>query len=131
DVLVVLGALQRDVRADNRGRLGDVEPLALRQALDDVEQDHVAEFLAGADVGQRAPDHARSDEGDLRTRHPQFSVRGESVFGGSVWKTARSRPAARRLQGCGMFELDPAFLATSAALPALALCEVRLQLDAR
>ncbi len=30
-----------------------------------------------------------------------------------------------------MFELDPAFLATSAALPALALCEVRLQLDAR
>jgi diadenosine tetraphosphate (Ap4A) HIT family hydrolase len=30
-----------------------------------------------------------------------------------------------------MFELDPAFEATSAALPGLALCEVRLQLDAR
>lgn len=30
-----------------------------------------------------------------------------------------------------MFELDPAFLATSAALPELALCEARLQLDAR
>ena len=30
-----------------------------------------------------------------------------------------------------MFELDPTFLATSMALPALALCEVRLQLDAR
>ncbi|HLY78935.1 MAG TPA: HIT domain-containing protein [Caulobacteraceae bacterium] len=30
-----------------------------------------------------------------------------------------------------MFELDPAFLPTSAALPGLALCEARLQLDAR
>ena len=30
-----------------------------------------------------------------------------------------------------MFELDPAFLATSEALPGLALCEARLQLDAR
>ena len=30
-----------------------------------------------------------------------------------------------------MFELDPAFLATSRALPGLALCEARLQLDAR
>jgi diadenosine tetraphosphate (Ap4A) HIT family hydrolase len=30
-----------------------------------------------------------------------------------------------------MFELDPAFLATSAPLASLALCEARLQLDAR
>ena len=30
-----------------------------------------------------------------------------------------------------MFELDPAFLATSAPLTGLALCEARLQLDAR
>ena len=30
-----------------------------------------------------------------------------------------------------MFELDPAFLATSEALPGLARCEARLQLDAR
>jgi len=30
-----------------------------------------------------------------------------------------------------MFALDPAFLPTSAVLPGLALCEVRLQLDAR
>ena len=30
-----------------------------------------------------------------------------------------------------MFELDPAFALTSKALPALALCEARLQLDAR
>jgi diadenosine tetraphosphate (Ap4A) HIT family hydrolase len=30
-----------------------------------------------------------------------------------------------------MFELDRAFLATSTALPGLALCEARLQLDAR
>ena len=30
-----------------------------------------------------------------------------------------------------MFSLDPAFLATSDALASLALCEARLQLDAR
>ena len=30
-----------------------------------------------------------------------------------------------------MFELDPAFLLTSMGLPGLALCEARLQLDAR
>jgi diadenosine tetraphosphate (Ap4A) HIT family hydrolase len=42
-----------------------------------------------------------------------------------------SRPPARRLQGSAMFALDPAFAATSRPLPGLALCEARLQLDAR
>jgi diadenosine tetraphosphate (Ap4A) HIT family hydrolase len=48
---------------------------------------------------------------------------------------ARSRPARRALQGWGVTEpdyaLDPAFAAGSTALARLALCDVRLQRDAR
>ncbi len=69
DVGVVVGALQRDVRAEHRGGLGEVQRLALRHALGDVEQDHVAQLLARGDVGQGAADHAGADEGDLRASH--------------------------------------------------------------
>ena len=66
---VVVGALRRDVLAEHRGGLGQVERLALRHAVGDVEQDDVAQPLAGGDVGQRAADHSGPDQGDLGARH--------------------------------------------------------------
>ena len=45
--------------------LGDVERLALRHALGDVEEDDVAEFLQADEMGERAADLAGADERDL------------------------------------------------------------------
>ena len=45
DVGVVAGARQLGVEALDRGGFGEIERLALRHAVDDVEQDDVAEFL--------------------------------------------------------------------------------------
>ena len=48
---------------------------------------------------------------------------------GVCLKRRGSRPLPPHLQGSAMFELDPAFHATSEALPSLPLCAARLQLD--
>ena len=96
DVLVVLRAFQAHVATDHRGRLGDVERLALGQAFDDVEQDDVAQLLPGADVGQRAPDHARSDEGDLRARHSSNSSRKPGGEKAARGLDRRRRPCKAR-----------------------------------
>ena len=69
DVGVVAGALQGDVGPEHRRRFGQVERLALGHAVDDVEQDHVAQGLAGGDVGQGAADHSGPDQGDLCASH--------------------------------------------------------------
>ena len=43
--------------------------LALRNAFGDVEHDDVAEFLQADQMGERAADHAGTDEGDLVACH--------------------------------------------------------------
>ena len=49
--------------------LGDVERLALRDALHDVEQDDVAELLQPDQVGERAADLSGADQRDLVASH--------------------------------------------------------------
>ena len=61
--------LRFDVEALDGAGLADVEPLAARHALDDVEQDDVAQLLEADEVGERAADHARADQRDLGARH--------------------------------------------------------------
>ncbi len=51
--------------------LGDVEPLALRDAFRDVEEDDVAEFLQADEVGERAADLSGADERDLLAGHEE------------------------------------------------------------
>ena len=53
---------------DRRG-LGDVERLALRNALHDVEHHDVTELFEADEVGQRAADLAGADQRNLVTRH--------------------------------------------------------------
>ena len=48
---------------------GDVERLALRNALRDVEQHDVAEFLEAGEMGERAADLAGADQRDFLARH--------------------------------------------------------------
>ena len=55
----------RGVEALDRPRLEQVERLALRHALDDVEEHDVAEALEQRQVRQRAADHAGTDHRDL------------------------------------------------------------------
>ena len=52
-------------------------------------------------------------------------------MGGGRFRGRRSRPGDDSLQGWGVFSLDPAFALSSIPLASLALCEVRMQSDAR
>ena len=81
DVGVVAGAGQARVEAVDRRGFGQVQRLALRHAVDDVEQDDVAQFLERGQVGQGAADLAGADQGDLLTRHgicPSFEFAATS-----------------------------------------------------
>ena len=69
DVLVVVGAGDLRVEALDRAALLEVERLALGNALDDVEQDDVAELLLRGQVGEGAADIAGTDQGDLLASH--------------------------------------------------------------
>ena len=57
------------IEAVDRRRLGDVERPCPAAALDDVEQDDVAQFLEPDQMSQRAADLAGADKRDLLTRH--------------------------------------------------------------
>ena len=69
DGLVGIGARQLGVEALDRARLGEVQRLALRQALGDVENDDVAQFLEGREMRKRAADHAAADQSDFLPSH--------------------------------------------------------------
>ena len=69
DRLVGVGAGELGVEAVDRRGLRDVERLALRDALGDVEQHDVAELLEADEVGERAADLAGADQRNLVTRH--------------------------------------------------------------
>jgi hypothetical protein len=60
-VLVVVRADDAGVRALDRRRLHHVEALALRHALDDIDQHHVGELAVGDPLRERRPDVARPD----------------------------------------------------------------------
>ena len=68
-VRVVVRAGDPGVVADDRGGLGQVERLALRQPLDDVDQDDVGQAGLGDPLGGRRADVAGADDGDLVAGH--------------------------------------------------------------
>ncbi len=57
------------VVADDRGGLGQVEPLALGQTLDDVDEDDVGQAGLGDPLGGGGADVAGADDGDLVPGH--------------------------------------------------------------
>ena len=57
------------VEAFDRGGLGQIERLALRQAVDNVEYDDIAKFFDPSQMGQRSADVSATDKSDLFTRH--------------------------------------------------------------
>ena len=71
--VVGVGAAQGRVEAVDRSGLGDVERLALRRALGDVEEDDVAELLERGQVGEGSPDLSCADQRDLRSSHLALS----------------------------------------------------------
>lgn len=66
---IVAGTRQIDVEAFDGRRLGNIETFALGNAVRDVEENDVAQFLQAGEVRQRATNHARTNECDLVTRH--------------------------------------------------------------
>ena len=69
DRLVGIGAGKAGVEALDRRGLSEIERLALRHALRDVEQNDVAELLETDQMRQRAADLTRADQCDLVARH--------------------------------------------------------------
>src|SRR5690606_12689470 len=69
---VVARTRQRGIEAFNRRGLGDVEALALRNAVGDVEEDDVAQLLQAGQMRQRATDHSRTNKCDLLAGHASF-----------------------------------------------------------
>ncbi len=59
---------------DRRG-LRDVERLALRHALGDVEHHDVAQFFQADEVSQRSADLAGANQSNLVARHVNLSFR--------------------------------------------------------
>ena len=72
DVGVGARARELGVEALDRPGFGEIERLALRHAVDDVEQDDVAQFLQRGQMRQRAADLAGPDQSNLLARHGEF-----------------------------------------------------------
>jgi hypothetical protein len=68
DVGIIVGAVELRVIAST-GPPGKIERLALRHALDDVEQDDVAQLPDRGEMGERAADIAGADKRDLLASH--------------------------------------------------------------
>ena len=69
NVGIVVGAAELSVEALDRPALAEVERLALRNPLRNVEQDDVAEFAHRREVSEGSTDHSGADEGDLLAGH--------------------------------------------------------------
>ena len=91
---VVVGAADLHVVPDHRRRLGEVERLALRQPLHDVDQHHVRQPGLGDALRGRRADVAGADDGDEGVGH-----RWQGSFRGQRWgRVSRSiLSAGRRL----------------------------------
>ena len=71
DRFVAVDALIGGVHTLDRGQFGDIQALALGNALDDVEQNHVAQLLEADQVGQRSADVPGADECDFAACHKE------------------------------------------------------------
>ena len=90
DALVGVGAAIFGVETFDRRGLRDVERLALRDALHDVEHHDVAQLLQTDEVGERAADLARADQCNLLARHgDQTSIDGAPRNRGRRWLNAK------------------------------------------
>ncbi len=69
DRRVVARAGELRVEAFDRPRFGEIEGLALRNAVDDVEENDVAQLLGGRQEGQGPADLAGSDQSNFLARH--------------------------------------------------------------
>ena len=69
DRVVVVCAGELGVEIIDRRGLRDIERLALRDALHDVEHHDVAELFQSDEVGERTADLAGADQRNLVTRH--------------------------------------------------------------
>ena len=95
DVGIVGRALELRVEVVDRAGLGDVERLALGNALGDVEQDDVAKLAHRGEVGQGSADHSGADQRDLLPSHEAAFLccfRGGAEARRPSWR--RSRPTS-------------------------------------
>ena len=80
---------EADIEALDRTALGKVKRLAGGNAVDDVEQDDVAQFLLCGKMGEGSADIAGADKGDLLASHD-----GKLSFTSSGDASDKRRPAS-------------------------------------
>ncbi len=88
---IVARAGQSRVDALNRGRFGQIQRLALRHAINDVEKDDVAELLQRRQESQRSANLPGSDQSYLLARHRILS---------SALRDRQARLRGGRFAGC-------------------------------
>ena len=67
---IAVVAADQGIESLDRARLCDIERLSLGHALDDIDEDDIAELFQPGKVGQCATDLAGPDEGQFPARHP-------------------------------------------------------------
>ncbi len=101
DGRIVARAGELGVKALDRTRLSEIERLALRDAVDDVEEDDVAEFLKRRQMRQGAADLAGPDQSNLLARH------GICPLLRPLIETAARHDVARPREARGVLSDDP------------------------
>jgi hypothetical protein len=71
--LIGIGAGEMRIEPVDRGRLGDIERLALWHALGDIEHHDIAQFLQADEVSQRSADLTGANQSNLVARHGNLS----------------------------------------------------------
>src|SRR3546814_7535781 len=94
---IAAGAGEPGVVALDRGRLDEIERLALGHAVDDVEENDVAQLLEAGEQRQSAADVAGADQRDLVARHfPRFPNLSERSQADAAAAPERRRCALRQ-----------------------------------
>src|SRR5581483_3186015 len=105
-----IGAGKLGIESVHRRGLRDVERLALRHALGDVEHDDVTEFLQADQVSQRSADLAGANQSNLIARHGICPFERQGGKGLNGWLSLSRCP----------FKPPPAQLATTCVISGLA-----------
>ena len=83
NIRIINGALQIRVKTRDRAAFGDIKRLTLWDAIRDVENHHITQFLGRRQMGQCAADLTGPDQRDLCSCH--FStLRGVRISGACV-----------------------------------------------
>ena len=79
NIFILVGADDVAVEPFNRAGVGQVERFTLRQAIDDIEQHHIAQTLEQRQMGHRTADVARANQCNFLPSHTSIFPMPKSI----------------------------------------------------